>query len=234
MDKFGTLLENMNPKKVGYTILGLLVGSLLIFTIIKGNSGSSVDSYPIEGSDQDYSTRVRLINSELLFKQLSGDRRYDSVSEDLYIFATSAYSKYKTDKPEVIGFVISGKSEKKDETVTFEGSYGAEKNKIKVTATILKNDRVKTSITDTKTKLNIDSKLPSNSKLNQYISELPKSGVSYEADYVRSSENISIFLNERTPSLLDTALGDLQSYMDDGSYDRSRVEVIFPTESVGL
>ncbi len=233
MDKVRVLLEDMTPKKVGYIILGLLVGSLLLFSIFSGNSNSSVDSYPIEGSDQDYSTRARLINSEELFKQLSGDQRYDAVSEDLYVFAKTGYSVYKDNTPDVIGFVLAGSSQKKGSTVSFTGNYGAIKNKITVTVTILGNDRITTSITDTKTKLNIDSKLPSNKKINKYISELPKTGENYVAEYARSSDSITIFLNERKPELLDKAIADIRTYIDDGSYDDDRVEVLFPPDSLG-
>ena len=233
MNKIGTLLENMTPKKAGYTILALLVGSLLLFSIFSSNSNGSIDSYPIEGSDQDYSKRARLVNSEDLFKQLGGDKRYDSLSEDLYVFATSAYAKYKTDKPEVIGFVLSGKSIKKDDTITFEGTYGAVKNKVKVGVSIKKNDRITTSIVDTKTKFTIDTSLPSNRKINKYISELPKSEETYIAEYVRSTDKISIFINERRPELLEKALADIESYIDDGSYESDRIEILFPPDTIG-
>lgn len=233
MENIRTFFSNIDSKKALYVILGLLAGSVVLFMLLTAGNSGDIDTFPEEGSLQDFSKRARLIDGDQLVAQLGGVRQLNAVSEDLRYFAVNAYSTYKSESTPVVGFRVDRNSKKDGDKVSFSGSFGSSKNLVKIEVTILKNDRVKTTITDTKTKLNVDSKLPSNKKINAYIAELPKNGQTYTAEYVRSSDSISIFLIERNPDLLRGALSDLQTYMDDGSYDRERIEVLYPQEALG-
>jgi hypothetical protein len=233
MDNLRAQLRTIDKRKALLIIIVLIVSCLVIFTLLSGGKSDSIDTLPEEGSLQNYSLRARIVDGEQLLSQLGGIRQLDAVSEDLRFFAVNAYTAYKSETTPAIGFQVKKGSKKVDNEVSFKGSFGASKNLVEVKVTILNNDRVKTSIIDTETRLNINPKLPSNRKINSYIAELPKSEPTYLAEYVRSSDNISIFLNDRDPDLIDQVLSDLQKYMDDGSYDRKRIEVLFPTDSLG-
>jgi len=222
------LLENIDTRKViaGMSVIILL--GLMLVVLFGGDKKAGVDTVPFEGSSQDYSLRARIIGGEELFKLVAGGKRYDSLSEDLYVFGSTAYEEYKKDDVEVIGFTLSSEVKKESDTVTFSGEFGSSSNTVTVSLELLKNSRLKSSITDTKTKLNIDQKLPSNSKFNSYIAKLPIIGDGYTAGYSASDGKISIQLDDRDPALSQRAFDDIQKEVDDGSYDSKQIQIIFP------
>ncbi len=187
MENIRTFFSNIDSKKALYVILGLLAGSVVLFMLLTAGNSGDIDTFPEEGSLQDFSKRARLIDGDQLVAQLGGVRQLNAVSEDLRYFAVNAYSTYKSESTPVVGFRVDRNSKKDGDKVSFSGSFGSSKNLVKIEVTILKNDRIKTTITDTKTKLNVDSKLPSNKKINAYIAELPKNGQTYLALILRNS-----------------------------------------------
>ena len=79
-----------------------------------------------------------------------------------------------------------------EKIIRFKGRYGALKNTITVEVTLLKKERIKISITDTKTKQNIDGELSSNSVRNQFIGTLPLEKDGYSIDYQTNSDTFLI------------------------------------------
>jgi len=226
-----TLLTN---KKVQAVLVALGVVFVLVYIFILFRSSSnSIDEFPIEGTSQDYSTHARIVGGEDLFVTIGGDRRYDSLSQDLYVFGEKAYGAYQSSKTEAVGFQVTRIGELQDQKLTVEGRYGSSKNKIVINITILGNDRISTSITDIGTKFNIDSKLPSNTKLNQFIATLPQDYDGYVAEYSRSTDDVLLFLDEINPEFGTRASTELQKIIDDGSYNKDRFQLIFPVESLG-
>lgn len=221
-------------KKIQAVLAGLGIIVVIILTILSFRpTNSSIDDYPLEGTDQDYSAHARIVGGDELFSILGGDRRFDALSRDLFYFAETAYSVYRSSETEVVGFKVTKQGEKVNNSIEIEGEYGSIKNKVRIKVDILANDRIKTSITDTKTDLNIDSKLPSNNKLNQYIATLPENYDGYTTEYDRSADGVTIFLDDKNPALADKAFADITAQIDDGSYDRSRFNVLFPAGSIG-
>lgn len=226
-----TLLTN---KKIRAVLVVSAIVYVLVFVFISLRSpGNSVDDIPEEGTSQDYSTHARIVDGEDLFEIIDGDKRYDSLSRDLFVFGERAYSAYQSDETKVIGFQVIKVGELLDQKLTIEGKYGSSKNTIVINVVILKNDRISTSITDTKTKFNIDSKLPSNTKLNQFIASLPRDYDGFVAEYARNIDKVVLFLNERDPESDSSAYTEMEKVINDGSYDRDRFQLIFPVESIG-
>lgn len=177
------------------TKLLLLIGGVFILSmgllLVFSNRGNNVDVLPEEGTAADYSQQARIVNGSNLFAALGGGGRYDLFSEDLHTFGKKNYTSYKGSGG-VIGFTIESEIKKEGETLSFSGKYGSSKNLIRIALKPLKNERLNTSITDTKTTRNIDSQLPSNSLRNQFISTLPVGNEAYNVDYITSSDSFVI------------------------------------------
>jgi len=126
------------------------------------------------------------------------------VRSDIAYFAHHKIAAYKSASSGV-SFTLSGDPVANGFVVSFKGSFGALKDKVEVSVTILKNNRVKTSITDKTSNTNIDNELPSNSAFNQLIAQLPITTADYEINYVPSDSSIAVTLYEQSPTILDQA-----------------------------
>lgn len=219
--------------RIALGIVGALFVVGLVFSAFR-NSSTDIDTYPEEGSSQDYTTHARIVEKKpKLFTALGGDTRYDSLSQDLYSFGKTAYAKYKENSVDVIGFSVDGDIEQKGEVISFKGNYGASENSVNVVVEKLPNLRIKLSITDTKTNLNIDTSLRSNSKMNTYIATLPKTYDGFSVEYSRVSDKVFINLFERDPTLLTVAYSEIKKIVDDGSFSEARFQVTFPVDTFG-
>lgn len=185
----------------------LILASLFLYWA--GSRQPSIDE-PAEGSDADYSTMSNVQNGEDLVQQLGSLEAYDALSQDLHTFGKTAFPAYSEDEQKVVGFEVTSKINKDRERVSFEGKYGSTKNTIRVQVTLLKNFRITSSITDTKTKLNIDSQLPSNSKTNQYVGSLPLQTNSYAIDFSTSDEYFALTIYDGTAATEAAAKKALQ------------------------
>lgn len=172
-------------------VIGVVFILSMSLLFVFSDRGNKVDVLPEEGTATDYSQQARIVNGTNLFTDLGGGDRYDSFTKDLHVFGRSSYKGYE-DSSKVVGFTVEGEIKKEGETLSFGGKYGSSKNLIRITLKLLKNNRLQTSITDSKTAKNIDSQLPSNSLRNQFISTLPISNEAYAVDYADSTDGFVI------------------------------------------
>lgn len=179
--------------------LGVVLFVLVIVFVARG--GEEIDAPPEEGSSLDYSNQARIIDNKDLVQKLGGVDQYDFLTKDLFVFGKKTFGKYVQEPSRVVGFAISGEPKEKDGTVSFGGRYGAGKDEIQVSVKLLNFRRIKTSITNNKTGVNIDNQLPSNSKDNQFIGGLPFSNELYKVEYNPSVNSFTITALSRDPTV---------------------------------
>jgi hypothetical protein len=170
-------------------ILGLVVLAVLGLSFFSPGSSNKIDGPPPESSEIDYSNQAKIVDGEELFDLIGGPDAYDYFSKDLQLFAKTAYPEYKDEPTKIIGFKINSVLKKEGDTIIFDGRFGSVENRIDARIQLLKNNRIKTSLTDVKTKLNIDSELPSNNKRDQFIGGLPLITGAFEIEYLGSSDS---------------------------------------------
>jgi len=221
------MLNNTKYKKF------LIAGFAALLLIILINSLRSKDlaiDVASEGTSTNYSSQANINNGEELLKTIGDLRTYDKVSSDIFTFAQAAYEEYANQPSKVVGFRVDRKINKKDKSITFTGRYGAVDHKISVNINLLSNRRYKISITDLKTKLNIDSDLKSNSKRNQFIGILPVSADDYSIDYDGAGDGFIISLYPEESTRLNEAYTAAESRilsgLGIGSLSDEKVDII--------
>ncbi|MFZ1323698.1 MAG: hypothetical protein WAQ57_00875 [Candidatus Saccharimonadales bacterium] len=175
----------ISKRKVTITALLILFIVLLGTVLTWGASSSDIDRRP-ETDATDYESQAYIHDSGNLASQLGGLNQYISLTEDMHVFATKSFPVYTEDTKRIVGFKPSKASVKAAYVVSLSGRFGASKDKIEIKVTLLKNDRIKTSITNTRTGKNYDSELPSNTKTNQFLATLPIEENDYRIDYQRT------------------------------------------------
>jgi hypothetical protein len=220
---------------IGFSLLAaLLMLAVMVYFLGRDQSAQeegqpAIDS-AIEDSVFDPTIHATITEDTPQLEERLGyvDDIYMAITTDLHVFGRSAYEIYKNNASKPIGFKITSDVAKKDSIVTFEGHYGSSKNKVSVRVTMLGNDRISISITDTATKLNVDSELPSNSKINQFIGGLPMSGEGYNITYV-SDDTVNIGLYFRDPSLRDRAHQDIVNKLGEEETKKLNISITFPS-----
>lgn len=195
----------MNKKpKLSPKILVSLFCLAVILLIVFFPKQNTIDQLPDEPSSNKYSSQVIFTNGEELLKQTENLEAHEALASDLFLFAKKIYPAYQKNGVS-IGFKLKENPVKTDSTIKFEGRFGAVKNSIRVEVTLLKNKKIKLSVTDTKTNKNIDSELPSNSAANQFIGTLPIEKATYKIDYIAATENFLITSYDGNPSTKQAA-----------------------------
>ena len=209
----------------------VLVGGLIIAL---GSRGVNPDTPPEESTIREFTKYANIVGpTRTLLENIGGVVQFDMISMDLHYFGRVNYDKYKKDGSLIVGFSLDSNITKNESVVTFGGSYGASKNKINVKIELLPNKRLKTSITDSKTGVNVDAQLPSNSKFNQFIAKLPITQNQYTIEYSPIKDNVVVILSERDPSIYQTAVDYISSQVDDGSMERKKITALFPPSTFG-
>jgi hypothetical protein len=111
---------------------------------------------------------------------------------DMAFFARKSFPVYDPTKQPSVLFDVTETPSFKEATYHFSGKYQKVGDAIDITFTVLKNDRIKVSITDKKTAVNIDSQLLSNSKINTFIGTLPVFTKDYRVAYALDTEKITV------------------------------------------
>lgn len=218
-----------NKKILLASIILLIVIGLAAFNKAGSNT---IDEAPFEGTSQDYSKEARIIDKNgQLFKELLS-YRYDSFKKDIFTYGKVMYPVYRDDIKKVVGFEINSIESEKSGELTVKGRYGSVNKNIVVGIILLKNDRIKTTISDG-SNISIDSFLPSATKLNSFIANLPEIKDSYSIEYDSSSRGITVFLNSKDSTVATEAKEYIKSTINDDSYRDDLVNIVFPSESVG-
>jgi len=185
-------------------IVSFVVVGVLVITNLTGKE--NIDILPEESSEIDYGSQARIIDGEELFDSLGGPEPYDSLSKDLFVFAKTAYPEYKNNDTKVVGFKLTSEISITLEDISFKGKYGSSNNDIVVRVKLLKNKRIKTTITDKKTALNVDSSLPSNTSRNQFIGTLPILNDNFSIEYNEADDKFLLSLFSEDSSILDSSI----------------------------
>lgn len=178
-----------------------------------------------EGFALDHTVYAMLVEGTELLDNLSSMEEYDRFARDLRVFAKAAYPEY-SDEGSLIAFKITSPVRKDGDSLSFNGRFGSVENKIDATIRPLGKNRIKTSITDTKTKLNIDPDLPSNSIREQFIGSLPHEGEGYLVDYNDTTDSFFINLRSNTAAVRQEAEQFIASSLKLKDIQDERVEVL--------
>lgn len=220
--------------KIVLSLLIVLLLSLVSVLMVVYFGKENIDMAPKEeGSIQlDYSKSVNLVDGEEVLNKLGNYIAYDKLREDLHYFAKDHYEVYKTNANKVVGFKVNSKSVKQnDNKLEFKGNYGSVTQDINVSIEILNNNNIKVSITDSKDKYNIDDKLPSNSKVEQFIGSLPYISTEFSVSY--SKKEYKIIVKLTSIIYKDSAIKYLKSKLDENDINDSKVNILYPYEAVG-
>jgi hypothetical protein len=199
------MIDTIKENKSLLIIPVILFVVLLLILSLRGSS----KNYKTAGDTVSASTIASLKYNNALYFATNVNASDSLLGEDITFFARKNYQVYNPDKPIAVIFNIASKPSTNGKTISFSGSYEKVKNKIEVTVTILRNNRIKTSIKDAKTGTEIDSLLPSNNKTNLYIQSLPITYTNYRIYYSLVTNKVTINLNRYSPDLKQQALTQL-------------------------
>jgi hypothetical protein len=212
---------------ISILFLGIFI---MLLGSVFGPRQEDIDKVPeFDAGATDFNTQARIVNGSKLIGLLQGLDRYEQFAEDLRYFATNQYSEYQKEDTYVVGFRVNEFKISVDENIVrTEGEFGSVGHKIEVELTVLPNERLKTSLIDSKTGAEINDLLPSNSALNQYIASLPDSGNGYAADYNDNDNLIDITLFGRDPEAAERAIATIQELLKDGENASDFIQISYP------
>lgn len=225
----------MSNKKIIFAIIPAIV--IMISTLILSSRKEpiDIDSFPEEATILNTSKYANIVGETSgLANKLGGVVQYDLLSEDIYYFGKVTYEDYRKGIKKVIGFNIRNEVKVKDNFLTLKGNYGSSNNEVEISVELLKNKRINTKIKDTKTNKTLDSDLPSSSDFNKLIANLPINNKKYTVEYSSTKDDIVIQQIERESGVANEALSYLRTFVDDGTFDEKRIEIIFPPNTVGF
>lgn len=198
---------------------------LFLILIVSSKGNSNLDVLPTESSSVDYSNRVVFTNGKKLLTAMGSTKRYELLAKDLYKYGQKSYKDYAKSKV-VMGFEVKSDIKNQGDVYSFDGRFGKSKNKIIVQFKVLANERINTSITDSKTKVNIDKSLPSNNKRNTFIATLPVEHDGYSISFDSSSDSFIINLYDGSSAELDKAATYLISQIGEKDLSGEKVNFI--------
>jgi hypothetical protein len=202
------------------------MGAILLVVYVASTNKPNIDTLPEDGSSADYSVQARIIEGDELYKKLDGGLRYDQLSKDLLVFAKKQYPEYAS-PDKVVGFDPDDTISSDGDIVKINGKFGSSNNTIYIEITKLKNFRIRTSITDQKTRANIDPELPSNSKRNQLIAGLPLSTEFYTVDYKPDQDSFLLTIYSRDRTIVDASVAELATKLGATDLSKERVSIIY-------
>lgn len=212
----------------------LVLSGLAIVTLILFIVGTSMSSDRGIGTGKEYSPPngpATMAASEELYRKLSNNIRFTALREDLAFFGRTTIADYRSGKFAEVVFAISSEISQNNNTLTFSGKFEKSKDKITVVIDPLKFERMKVSITNNKTKVNIDNELPSNSKENQFIASLPIDGDGYRIGYISEEKSYEINILRRESALVEIANKKLVESLGIGDIQQIPVQYTYPTPS---
>jgi hypothetical protein len=213
-------------------LLILPVVLLIIFVSIAGIKGSKnsrvgTDSIsPSSGAVLFYNKKSYSVTNENASETL--------LLADLAFFARKNFQAYTPASQPLVSFSITNNPVSKGDTISFEGRYQEVKDRITVSVTTLKNRRIKTSILDTKTSTNIDSLLPSNDKVNQFILSLPLSTPNYRIYYSLQTNRVTVNLNMYSPTDKQAAISQIRAATGSEYITSDNINIFYALSPPGI
>jgi hypothetical protein len=213
-----------------YTIVLILVFSTLVLYLV----GLAFQSDKDVGKGTEYTppdSPAILSESEHLYEQLGSDYRFSALRVDLAYFARATIAEYRTGSVNEIVFKVIGNIEKSDNTLSFNGEFSAGNTPVNIVIGLKNYDRMLVSITNKNNQTNIDSELPSNSKLNKFISTLPIDKNGYHIGYSSSDESFEVNLYISDSGLIAEAQQVIKEGLGLETLDSIKVGYTYPTPS---
>ena len=142
------------------------------------------------------------------------------IQKDLVTFIRETDPKFKDDE-KLIGFTFDKRFDKKDKEAFFTGYFYSLKDKIQLKVNLLGNGVIRLSVTNLKTKANVDKKLNLNGVKNTLLDTLPVDKDYYSVRYLNSTDEVVVtFYEGYSQQDIDGALGILkkaygQSFKED-------------------
>lgn len=157
----------------------------------------------------------------------------DPISEeflksDLALFARTNYPQYSVDNRIPVEFIIDKTPIGANEKIVLSGKFKKTKNNVTVNVELLKNSRIKLSITDDVTNTNMDNELVSNSAENQFIGTLPLNEKDYNISY-ESPDIVSVNAYFRDPTILEEARAKINSIVGENTMKQLNISISYPT-----
>jgi hypothetical protein len=224
------LLKNQDG--ITRTTLVIVVCFVVMFLFLFGLYFRSDSNVGVGEEYSDQNGPALLKSSEKLYEAIGNQGQFEAVTYDLAYFARSTLEKYKDKtKTKDVVFEIGNKLTNEGNAINFEGRFTESKDLILIKIEKKNFERIKTSITNDKSKKNIDAELPSNSKENQYIGTLPIKRDTYTITYFVATKSFFVSLKSID---IDTeqiaAMEEMKSSL--GLEDLSTIELSFAGWSV--
>lgn len=230
------MLENFKKYTQSKVFVGVafFVASLLLILFISSLGSKAVKPEPDE---EDIARETAMIfKAGELYKLLDENEKTVSlIQKDLDTFARTTNSKVADD--DVIGFTFTKGPLQEGDSYVFEGLFYDVAGKIKLVIKKIKPGVVRLSITNQKTKENIDEKLQLNGPRSKLIETLPIEKNEYSIRHLFNTDEVVISfydgftinsLNEAV-TLLKSAFGDTYKE-DDFRFNINGVGTMTPIE----
>lgn len=219
-------LENLAQQKK-YLLIAVVI--LLLFLVLLFRSEpSQTSSKAIEFIGDE---RVATINNGDELFEFIGSSRYYNLRFDLY---EVGYSQRVPANNMVFNVKKIKNKDKENQKIVIEGEYLNSSVKILLEIYLKQNQRQEHRITNLSNKNDLSFVSLSNSKFNKFIQSLPVVKENYTIEYIIEDENILINLNVRDSSLAEKIINEIKTPIDDDSFDRSKIQIIYPIESFGF
>jgi hypothetical protein len=176
-------------------ILAGLIGSLTH----RGDDGESGGEYVAPDSP------AFLIYEDKAYLPLDENASNNMLRADVAYFARNNYSEYDPEKQPSVAFHIKKKPAKNGSVLEFRGQYEKVKNEISISVNSLNNGRIITSITDTKTKKDLNTQLPSNTQRNKFIATLPIVTKTYSIEYAMPTDLFTLIIFDGSTAATEEA-----------------------------
>lgn len=200
--------------------LVILIAMIVLFSSGKGNNTVGPETIATN-------SRAALVYEDNVYLPVGSVDGNNMLLEDIAYFARTEYKAYNPSKQPAVNFFVD-KSKVNGEVIEFSGKYEKIKNPISIRVTRLNNDRLNVSITDNKTKRNINSKLPSASKQNKFIATLPINEDQYNVVY-EAPDTVSIQSYVRDPAIFSAAQARIESLIGKEEAKKLNITITFPT-----
>ena len=189
---------------------------ILLVTLGQKNTKSSTGGEYSPTNDVAY-----FVDSTNLYKALGG-RRFNYLQLDLRAHFNDIVKGYNKPVNFSVASVITN-----DKTITIEGKYQDKVGNTKIEVKLLNNERIDVvMVTGKKSNRDI---LPSNSKINRYISTLPITGPDYTIDFLLSDNTIVISIYDRDPAIAERAKATIVQAVGKEQVDKQQITVSFPS-----
>ncbi len=221
-------MQNLTPQQraaLGYVVMVIGVIFVLFILFFAGRT----DPTETEGDVAPPFSSAFISKDDIPYR-ISDDTVVENlIKEDLAHFARERYpDSYGVDGTIIVEFFLTESARRGGSVTAFDGRFDRSKNDIEVSVELLRNSRIKTTITDKQTGDSMSDNLPSNSPQNQLIAALPITEDRYSIQYV-APDGVAIQAYVRDPEIFEEGRARIAEEIGQDATDQITTSISFPT-----